>query len=75
MSVKIIDYKQRITDAGKAFLPSYFKEVLRSLLPIQLESYTPPITQAAIDDAKAGMFNLLALPMYVFIFFILPWVK
>ena len=51
---------------GKEPEPDWLKE--------QLESYTPPVNQAAIDDAKAGMFNLLALPLYVLIFFALPWI-
>lgn len=51
---------------GKEPVPDWLKE--------QLESYTPPANQAAIDDAKAGKFNLLALPLYMLIFFGLPWI-
>ena len=51
---------------GKYPVPDWLKE--------QLESHTPPVNQAVIEDAKAGMFNLLALPLYVLIFFSLPWI-
>lgn len=51
---------------GKEPEPDWLKE--------QLESYTPPVDQAAIEDAKVNMLNLLALPLYGLLLFVIPWI-